>query len=124
MNQFETITPIQLLSLPAWIGFKRIAGRDSQRFGFTLAAPRSCSRPSAMMSVNGLHTPYATFLCAVSAPAEIHQPYFTPTRSCVVQPADAIAHPGRALRDIAYRVDLVRLRQRGNSQRYLSPAPV
>ncbi len=25
---------------------------------------------------------------------------------------------------IAYRVDLVRLRQRGNSQRYLNPAPV
>src|SRR6202022_3573476 len=44
-NQFGTRTPIQLLSLPSSIGFKRIAGRSRQRFGFTLGGRRSCSSP-------------------------------------------------------------------------------
>src|ERR1700756_2023443 len=70
LNQSGTRTPIQLWSLPFLIGFKRIAGPSRRRFGFTLAALRSCSRPSAMMSVNGLPMPYATFFYSVPANAD------------------------------------------------------
>jgi hypothetical protein len=101
VNQFETITPIQRWSLPAWIGFKRIAGRGSQRFAFTLAAPRSCSRPSAM-NVGQLDCTRRTQLSFATCPpmAEIHQPYFTPTRSVRCSASRAVPHLARALRTL------------------------
>jgi hypothetical protein len=71
VNQFGRRTPLQLWSLPFSIGFKRIAGRSSRRFGFMLAALQSCSKPSAMMSVNGLRTPYAIFFYDVPANVEL-----------------------------------------------------
>jgi hypothetical protein len=46
------MTPIQLLSLPFSIGFKRIAGRGSHRFGFSLM--RCSASPSGSSPARAL----------------------------------------------------------------------